>query len=172
MKKNLVKYGTISSVLIVGLMTLSLTLDSKIGYDASYIVGYASMIISFSVIYFALLSYYKINPEIKKTFLKSLSIGLLITLIASVVYVVVWIILYYTVFPDFWDNYGAHMVEKLSKSGASDAEVLKQVATIKEYKEMYKNPLINGAYTFMEPLPVGILISLISATIMQVKKKL
>ena len=171
MKKILIKYGSISSAFIVVLMTLSLTFDSQIGYDNSYIVGYASMIIAFSVIYFAILSYYKANPEAKISFGRSISIGLLITLIASVVYVIVWLIMYYTVFPDFWDKYGVHMVEKLRKSGAAEDAINKQIAMIKEYKEMYKNPLINGAFTFMEPLPVGILISLISAGITQIRKK-
>ena len=171
MKKILIKYGSISSALIVILMTLSITFDSQIGFDNSYIVGYTSMIIAFSVIYFALLSYYKTNPEAKISFGRSISIGLLITLIASVVYVIVWLIMYYTVFPDFWDKYGVHMIEKARKSGATEAEVNKQIAMLKEYKEMYKNPLINAAFTFIEPLPVGILISLISATIVQVRKK-
>jgi hypothetical protein len=171
MKKILIRYGSISSLLIVILMTLSLTFDSQIGYDFSYIVGYASMVIAFSVIYFALLSYYKTNSDAKISFGRSISIGLLITLIASVVYVIVWLIMYYTVFPDFWDKYGVHMVEKLRKTGASQDAINKQILMIKEYKEMYKNPLINGAFTFIEPLPVGILISLISAGIIQTRKK-
>ena len=148
MKKILIKYGTISSALIVILMTLSLILDTKFGYDASYIVGYTSMIIAFSVIYFALLSYYKTNSESKVSFWRSISIGLLITLIASVVYVIVWLIMYYTVFPDFWDKYGVHMVEKLRKSGATEDAINKQIAMIKEYKEMYKNPLISRIHFY------------------------
>ena len=33
----------------------------------------------------------------------------------------------------------------------------------REFKEMYSNPLINAAITLLEPLPVGGLISLVSA---------
>ena len=171
MKKILITYGSISALLISGLMVICTALSSQIGYDNAEIVGYASLVLSFLVIYFAIVSYYKTNPELKITFLKSLTIGLLITLIASVVYVIVWLILYYTVFPDFMDKYGAHIVEKLKKAGAAESEIQKQVATFKEFKEMYQNPLINAAYTFIEPLPVGVLISLISATIVQVRKK-
>lgn len=165
MKKILIRYGAISAILISGLMMLSVAFAAE-----SYIVGYTGMIISFMVIFFAVRAYYNDNPEIKITFLKSLSIGLLITLIASVVYVIVWLILYNTVFTDFWDKYGVHELDKLRKSGASSATILKQAETIKEYKEMYKNPLINAAFTFIEPLPVGILISLISAAVIRKRK--
>jgi len=30
------------------------------------------------------------------------------------------------------------------------------------FKEMYRNPLVNIAFTFIEPLPVGLLMTLIS----------
>jgi len=36
---------------------------------------------------------------------------------------------------------------------------------------MYKNPLYNAALTFMEPLPVGLLVALISATVLSRRKK-
>jgi hypothetical protein len=34
---------------------------------------------------------------------------------------------------------------------------------------MYQNPIVNMAYTFMEPLPVGLLITLISAAVLRRK---
>ena len=36
-----------------------------------------------------------------------------------------------------------------------------------QFKEMYANPLINAAFTILEPLPVGVLISLISAGVLR-----
>jgi hypothetical protein len=171
MKKILITYGAITSFLITFLMLMSTILAPKIGFDSAEIIGYTSLVLSFLVIYFALISYYKNNPAIKVTFLKSLAIGLLITLIASVAYTLVWLVLYYTVFPDFWDKYAAHIGEKLHKSGTSAVEIDKQVAAFKEFKEAYKNPLINAAYTFTEPTPVGILIALISSVVMQIRKK-
>src|ERR1017187_3672497 len=120
MKKILITYGSITSAVIATLMIISTVLSSKIGYDNSEIVGYVSLVLSFSIIYFAVIAYYNNNPEAKVTFLKSLTIGLLITVIASVAYVIVWLILYYTVFPDFMDKYAAHMLEKLHKSGAAE----------------------------------------------------
>jgi hypothetical protein len=36
-----------------------------------------------------------------------------------------------------------------------------------EFKEMYSKPLINVAMTLMEPLPVGIIVSIISAAVLR-----
>jgi hypothetical protein len=35
---------------------------------------------------------------------------------------------------------------------------------------MYRNPLVNVAYTFMEPLPVALLLTLVSAGVQSRKK--
>lgn len=92
--------------------------------------------------------------------------GIAITLISCVCYVVTWEIIYYNFMPDFMDKYGAHMIEKAKASGANAEAVQAQV---KKYKEMYDNPLLNAAMTFIEPFPVGLVITLISAAVLRRK---
>ena len=43
------------------------------------------------------------------------------------------------------------------------------IRAIQRSQQLYQNPLVNMAYTFMEPLPVGLLIALISAAILRRK---
>jgi hypothetical protein len=45
------------------------------------------------------------------------------------------------------------------------------VAAIRHSAELYQNPLVNMAYTFIEPLPVGLLMTLISAAILRRKAR-
>jgi hypothetical protein len=40
-----------------------------------------------------------------------------------------------------------------------------------QFKEMYKNPLVNIAYTLLEPLPVGILFTLVTAGVLSRKRR-
>jgi hypothetical protein len=40
---------------------------------------------------------------------------------------------------------------------------------MKKFQEMYENPLFNAAMTFIEPFPVGLVITLISAAILRKK---
>ena len=77
-----------------------------------------------------------------------------------------WEILYFKFFPDFMDKYGAYMVQKVKSSGASPGVIQAQIEQLKKYKEMYQNPLINAALTFIEPFPIGLAITLISAIVL------
>jgi hypothetical protein len=95
--------------------------------------------------------------------LKAFAVGISITLISCVCYVVTWEVIYYNFLPDFWDKYGAHLAEKLRASGASPAAVQARLQEVAKYKELYKNPFFNAVLTFIEPFPIGLVITLISA---------
>jgi hypothetical protein len=57
-------------------------------------------------------------------------------------------------------------VERVRASGDSPEEIERKVAEIEKFAEMYRNPAINAAITFIEPLPVGLVIALVSAGIL------
>ena len=38
---------------------------------------------------------------------------------------------------------------------------------MEEFKKLYQNPLVNIAFTFLEPFPIGFLVSLISAGVLR-----
>lgn len=72
--------------------------------------------------------------------------------------------------PDFMDKYSALQVKQLHESGISGAELDKALKSIESESYNYKhNPFFFAMYTYMEILPVGILISLISALILKRK---
>ena len=70
---------------------------------------------------------------------------------------------------DFMDKYSAYVVAKLQASGASGTAVQAQIQQLKKYKELYENPFFNVAMTFIEPFPVGLVITLLSAAILRKK---
>ncbi len=76
---------------------------------------------------------------------------------------------YFNFLPDFADKYSAYEIAKLKASGASAAVVQHQVDALNEMKVKYANPLYNVATTFMEPFPVALLITLISAAVLRKK---
>ena len=61
-------------------------------------------------------------------------------------------------------------VEDQRAQGASQAEIDETVAQSERMKEMLADPLINAAFTFTEPFPVGLLITLISAAVLKTKE--
>ena len=57
------------------------------------------------------------------TFGRGFVVGILITLIASVMYASTWEIYYNTVASDFMEKYTTSYLEKMKREGASDAEI-------------------------------------------------
>jgi hypothetical protein len=62
-------------------------------------------------------------------------------------------------------------MEQARNSGGSQAEIAAKLEETKRFGELYRNPLVNIAYTFIEPLPVGLLVTLISSLILRRKSK-
>ncbi|MGB6727059.1 MAG: DUF4199 domain-containing protein, partial [Terracidiphilus sp.] len=57
----------------------------------------------------------------------------------------------------------------IQTSGLDPATTAAQVAAIEHSQQLYQNPIVNMAYTFIEPLPVGLIITLISAAVLRRK---
>ena len=67
----------------------------------------------------------------------------------------------------FFEKYSAQMLDKLRTSGASQMEIERQTKEMANLAVMYKNPLYNAAMTYMEILPVGLIVTLISSLILR-----
>jgi hypothetical protein len=171
MKKTVWTFGLISGAIaaLMGLATVSV--GERVGFDKALIIGYTTMVVSGLLIYFGIRSYRDNANGGVVSFGRALAVGLLITAVSAVCYTAAWELIGTRLYPDFNANYEAHMIEKAKSSGHSRAEIDKQVAEAHKYADMYKNPLINTAMTFLEPLPVGLLIALISAGILRRKRE-
>jgi hypothetical protein len=168
-KKTVLTFGLIAGFIISVLMGGSLIFADRIGSGHSMVLGYTMMVASFLLIYFGIRSYRDnvLNGQI--SFGRAFACGILITLVTTVCYVAMWEILYFNFMPHFMDSYFAAQVQKVQAAGLDAATTAAQVAAIRHSQEMYQNPLVNMAYTFMEPLPVGLLITLISAAVLRRK---
>lgn len=172
MKKNILVCGLIGgawlSIMLVYSIYLCYTRDD---FKGNMALGFASMILAFSLIFIAVRNYRnKYNGGVV-TFGKAFKIGLYISLIASSFYVITWVIDYYFFVPDFMEKFTAHSIKIAEADGATPAkmeEVKKQMAW---YNDMYKSPFMVVLLTYMEVLPLGLIISLISALILKRKKK-
>ncbi len=169
MKKIVLTYGLIAGAVISVLMGGSLVLADKIGTGHSMLLGYTMMVASFLLVYFGIRSYRDNNLGGQISFGRAFTCGILITLITTVCYVAMWEILYFNFMPHFMDSYFAAEIHKVQSSGLDQATIAAKVAEIQHSQQLYQNPFVNMAYTFMEPLPVGLLITLISAAVLRRK---
>lgn len=171
MRKIVLTFGLIAGAILAAMMLATTVFQNQTGFDMGWIIGYTTMVLAFLMVFFGVRSYRDNVAGGIVTFGRAFKVGLMITVVASVCYVATWEVIYYKLSPDFGDKYAAYTVEKTKKSGATDAQVAAKTKQMAEFKEMYKNPLVNIAYTLLEPLPVGLLFTLVAAGVLSRKKR-
>jgi hypothetical protein len=170
MKKTVLTFGLIAGGILSAMMLLTLPFHETIGFDRGEIIGYATMVGAFLLIYFGVRSYRDSVAGGVVSFGRAFKVGALIALVASSCYVATWEGFYYTVGDSFAENYQAHILERERAKGATSAELEKRRSEMERFAALYRNPAINVAITFLEPLPIGLLFALVSAALLRRKR--
>ena len=171
MKKIVLTFGLISGAVMMAMMFVTMYFIDQIGFDRGVIVGYTTIILGFMLVFFGIRSYRENIGHGHITFGRAFAVGILITLVACIVYIVTWQIIYFNFMPDFLDKYASYTVQKARAAGATQQVIDAKLQEMKSFKAMYDNNLFfNAAITFAEPFPVGLIITLISAAILRKKK--
>ena len=171
MQRIVLRYGLASGGLLVALsaVTMPLCLSGRINFYYMEVVGYSIMVLAFLFVFFGVKSYRDSVGAGAISFGKAFWVGLLITLITCAMYVIAWEIAYHNFFPDFLDQYSAHVLARMRAAGATEAAIREKTAEMARMAKLYANPLFNVGITFMEVFPVGLIVTLVSAAILRRK---
>jgi uncharacterized protein DUF4199 len=169
MKKTVLTFGLISGAIWPLMWLVTMPFVDQIGFDKAEVIGYTTMVVSFLMVFFGIRAYRDNVGGGAITFNRAFVVGLSITLVSCICYVVAWEILYFnfTFMDQFMNRYAAYMVDQAKASGASAEALQAQLEQIARLRELYENPLFNAAITFIEPFPVGLIITLASAAILR-----
>ncbi len=164
MKKVVIVFGLISGVISSAMMFLTLPFmnSGAINSKNGEIIGYTAIFLSFLLVFFGIRSYRENNGG-SITFGRAFATGILITLISCVFYVGSWEIIYFKFMPDFGDKYAARTIDTMREKGATEAAIAAKTKEMETFKKMYRN----AAITFIEPFPVGLIVTLLSAAILR-----
>lgn len=172
MKQISIKYGLIAGIIVSAIMATSMAILGCSGGEmnsASMYIGFGAIFLSFAFIYVAIKKYRAQNLGYVN-FGQAFGLGLIITLIASSIYVLTWAVEYHFFFPDFMDKYAFQQIRELQNENLAPEVVAQKTKEILEQTYNYKhNPLVFAAFTYMEIVPVGLLVSLVSALILKKK---
>ncbi len=171
MKKIVWTFGLIAGAVLSAMMLLTLPFQDKIGFESGAVIGYTTMVLAFLMIYFGVRSYRDNVAGGSVKFGRAFSVGLLIALVGTACYVATWEVIYYKLAPDFTAKYAAAAVNRVKQRGGTAEQVAATEKEMAAFSESYKNPLINIAYTTLEPLPVGLLFALGSAGLLSRKRR-
>jgi hypothetical protein len=173
MKKTILIHGLIAGAIVSAIMLFMMNYlsycNGNVDYDTSMLIGYASMLVSFSLVYVGIRNYRNNYNAGAISFGKAFKVGILMVLLASTIYVVAWLILYFFFIPDFMDKFSLHEIERMRTGGASQVELDDKAKKMANFAKMYKNPFFNALMTYVEILPVGLIVTLISALILKRK---
>ena len=71
--------------------------------------------------------------------------------------------------PNFYQDYANYYYEHAKAGGASAAELLACKQQMSDMMDMLKNPFMEYLMTFIEPFPIGLAVTIISAIILRKK---
>src|SRR4051812_26977840 len=168
MKRIVIIFGLISGVISSVLMFLTVPFmhNGTVNFSNGYILGYTAIVLSLLLVFFGIRSYRE-NAGGTITFGRAFAVGILITVISCVFYVASWEVIYFNFMPDFVEKYTAREVQKMRQKGESDAAIAETRKKMAAMKVMLDNPATNAAMTFIEPFPVGLVVTLVSAAILR-----
>lgn len=168
MRKIALTFGIIAGLINAAIAMLLTTIagDEMIHANSEWI-GYLVMIIALSMIFVGIKQYRDKHLGGIIKFGKAFLVGLYIALVASAFYVGSWEIYLQTSDTNFMATYSASVIENMKSEGATTVEIAEMEEQMQFYSEMYENPILRMLITLSEILPVGLIISLISAALLR-----
>jgi hypothetical protein len=166
MKKTVLRYGLLSSLVIVILFLLSFMIFHDTNFAAQEVFGWASMVISLLFVFFGIKHYRDKENGGILSFGQGMKIGVLIVLIPALVFGV-FDILYVTVInPGFMETYYQHSLTQLQQSlPAADFE--KEKVKLQAQMDMFSNPVVNGLVMALTVFMIGLIVTVISSLILR-----
>jgi hypothetical protein len=172
MKKIIITYGLIGGAIVSVLMLITQPLLEKgvIDFDNGMVVGYTTMVIALSMIFFGVKTYRDQHLNGSISFWAAFQIGIWITVIASLMYAITWEGYYNLSAQDFTEKYTAHYIDKMEKEGATAVEIDAMRKEMADFGVKYKNPFFRFPVTLIEIFPVGLIVTLITAAVLRKKE--
>lgn len=130
-------------------------------------IGYTIMLVALTVIFLAIKRQRDVANGGVIKFLPAFLMGLGISAVAGLIYVLAWELTLAVSGMDYGALYAEHLIEAAKARGATEAEIAAEIAKAEDFAKMYANPLFRMPITFTEILPVGLIVSLISALLLR-----
>jgi len=169
MKKTVLTFGIISGLISTVTMLATVPFMHKISGEKGMIIGYTTIVLAGLLVPFGIRSYRDNVSGGKLTFARGVTVGILISLLSNCFYVATWEVVFKKVMPDFAEKYASQMVEHAKASGAGQQKIDETERHANEFVQNYHNPFYRIGMTFLEPFPVFVLITLVSAGILKRK---
>ena len=170
MKRAVLIWGLILGVLLsINLVIMVYLCYTEPDFMPSMVLGYLLILVMLSTVFFGMKNYRDKHLNGIISLGQAFKTGALIAFVGATIYVIVWLFMYYLYVPDFMDKFSAKELKNAISDGASATEIAKIKADTQTYKELYKSPFWVVILTYLEILPLGLVVAFISALILKRK---
>jgi len=167
MLKTVLSFG-FAAGLIAGVPLFALLILNRGAPPAhGMLIGYTIMLVALTLVFVAIKR--RRDGELGGVirFWPAFGMGLAISLVASVIYAAAWEATLAITKLDFGTEWAKMYLAQAKAKGLPEAELAKLAAEMDEFKRNYANPLFRFPMTMVEILPVGLLVSLVSAGLLR-----
>jgi len=171
MTRYALTYGVIAGAIAATVLTVGIASDLS-NHTTSLWFGYLVMLVVLSLIFVGVKRYRDVECGGVIRFGRAFALGLAIAAVAGLVYALVWETYLQVSGYDFMADYTKSVLNSMRAKGAAQAAIDAKAAEMGAMAESYKNPLFRIPMTFIEILPVGLLVALISAALLRNPKML
>lgn len=167
MIRKIFSYGAIAG-LVVGLPLFGITVAMN-GHTLEYgvVLGYLTMLVALSLVFVAIKRRRDQDLGGVIRFWPAFGLGMGISAVASLFYVLAWEAALAVTGMDFAGDYAKVLIAQQQAQGVSGEALAEFVAGMETFKAQYANPLYRVPMTLAEILPVGLLVSLVSAGLLR-----
>jgi hypothetical protein len=168
MTRMILSFGALAG-LIVGLPLFAITVAMQGHPPPSWGValGYATMLVALSLVFVAVKRH---RDQVRGGvigFWPAFGVGLAISGVASLGYVLAWELALAVTGIDFGADYARAVIDSKQAAGLDGAALEQLRAEMAEFARRYRNPLFRVPMTLMEILPVGVLVSAVTAGLLR-----
>lgn len=167
MLKTILTFGLAAGLLAgVPLFTI-VVLHRGAPPEQGMLIGYLIMLVALSLVFIAIKRRRDTDLGGVIRFWPAFGLGLAISLIAGVIYAAAWEVTLIVTKLDFGTEWAKVTLAQGRAKGLNEAELAKLAAEMDAFKALYAQPLYRFAITLSEIVPVGVLVSLVSAALLR-----
>ncbi|MFK8163159.1 MAG: DUF4199 domain-containing protein [Lewinella sp.] len=166
MKSTILKYGLRAFATMLVLFVLAFLLGKGQSYTVQEILGYLTIVISLSLVYFAIRHYRDEVNGGQLSFGQGLWLGVIISACAGIGSAIADAIYTTVIYPDFITEYTQHELDKM-KASLPPAEFETASAELLAQIEWMGNPAMLAIVMFVTVLLIGFIVSLVSSLLLR-----
>lgn len=171
MKKVVIRYGLLASLLIVVLSAIDMFLIAKVaGAEIQEIAGYLTMLISMVFVFLGIRHYRDMVNGGFLSFGEGMKVGVLIVLIPSLFFGIFDILYTEVINPGWMEQYYLDYESKLKATIPAD-KLESALKDLQAQKEIFSNPFLQFLLMALTVFIIGLIVTIISSlTLKKVKK--